>query len=62
MFPCSVMLDGEYGMKDICIGAPVILGRNGIEKIVELELNDAEKAHMKESAEGVRKTNDLLEL
>ncbi|MCB0452146.1 MAG: malate dehydrogenase [Aequorivita sp.] len=60
MFPCSVMLDGEYGMKDICIGAPVILGRNGIEKIVELELNDAEKNHMKESAEGVRKTNDLL--
>jgi malate dehydrogenase len=62
MFPCSVMLNGEYGMKDICIGAPVILGRNGIEKIVEIELNDAEKAHMKESAEGVRKTNDLLEL
>ncbi|MCB0453978.1 MAG: malate dehydrogenase [Aequorivita sp.] len=60
MFPCSVMLDGEYGMKDICIGAPVILGRNGIEKIVELELNDAEKNHIKESAEGVRKTNDLL--
>ncbi len=62
MFPCSVMLDGEYGLKDICIGAPVILGRNGIEKIVELELSDAEKAHMKESADGVRKTNDLLEV
>ncbi|MDP2688029.1 MAG: malate dehydrogenase [Aequorivita sp.] len=62
MFPCSVMLDGEYGMKDICIGAPVILGRNGIEKIVELELNDAEKENMKESAEGVRSVNDLLEL
>lgn len=62
MFPCSVMLDGEYGMKDICIGAPVILGRNGIEKIVELELSDAEKAHMKESAEGVRAVNNLLEL
>lgn len=60
MFPCSVLLDGEYGLKDICIGAPVILGRNGIEKIVEIELNDAEKAHIKESAEGVRKTNDLL--
>ena len=60
MFPCSVMLDGEYGLKDICIGAPVILGRNGIEKIVELELSDAEKAHMQESAAGVRKTNDLL--
>lgn len=62
MFPCSVMLNGEYGMKDICIGAPVILGRNGIEKIVELELNDSEKSHIKESAEGVRITNDLLEL
>ena len=62
MFPCSVMLEGEYGMKDICIGVPVILGRNGIEKIVEIELNDAEKAHMKESAEGVRTVNNLLEL
>lgn len=62
MFPCSTMLDGEYGMKDICIGVPVILGKNGIEKIVSLELNDAEKAHMKESAEGVSKTNALLEL
>lgn len=60
MFPCSVLLEGEYGLNDICIGAPVILGRNGIEKIVEIELSDAEKAHMKESAEGVRKTNDLL--
>lgn len=62
MFPCSTMLDGEFGMKDICIGVPVILGKNGIEKIVSLELNDAEKAHMKESAEGVSKTNALLEL
>ena len=62
MFPCSVMLEGEYGMSDICLGAPVILGKNGIEKIVEIELNDAEKANIKESAEGVRKVNDLLEL
>jgi malate dehydrogenase len=62
MFPCSVLLDGEYGMKDICIGVPVILGRNGIEKIVEIELNDAEKANMLESAEGVRAVNALLEL
>ncbi len=60
MFPCSVLLEGEYGLNDICIGVPVILGRNGIEKIVEIELNAAEKAHMQESAEGVRKTNDLL--
>ena len=60
MFPCSTLLEGEYDLNDICIGAPVILGKNGIEKIVEIELNDAEKAHMKESAEGVRKTNGLL--
>jgi malate dehydrogenase len=62
MFPCSVLLEGEYGLNDLCIGVPVILGRNGIEKIVEIELNDTEKAKMKESAEGVKKTNGLLEL
>ncbi|PWK17499.1 malate dehydrogenase [Xanthomarina spongicola] len=62
MFPCSVYLEGEYGMKDICIGVPVILGRNGIESIVEMDLTDAEKANMMESAEAVRKTNGLLEL
>ena len=62
MFPCSTMLEGEYGLNDICIGVPVILGRNGIEKIVELDLTDAEKEHILVSAEGVRKTNGLLEL
>jgi malate dehydrogenase len=60
MFPCSVLLEGEYGMKDICIGVPVILGRSGIEKIVEIELSDAEKANMKESEDGVRNVNNLL--
>ena len=62
MFPCSVMLDGEYGLKDICIGVPVILGKNGIEKIVAIDLNDAEKAKMQESAVGVRATNGLLDV
>lgn len=62
MFPCSVLLEGEYGMNDLCIGVPVILGKNGIEKIVEIELNDAEKNKIKESAEGVKKTNDLLNI
>ncbi len=62
MFPCSVLLDGEYGLSDLCIGVPVILGKNGIEKIVEINLSDAEKAKMQESAEGVKKTNGLLEL
>ncbi len=60
MFPCSVLLDGEYGMKDICLGVPVILGRNGIERIVEMDLTNAEKANMIESAEAVRKVNNLL--
>ena len=62
MFPCSVLLDGEYGLNDLCIGVPVILGKNGIESIVEIELSDAEKAHMAESAEGVKKTNGLLDV
>ncbi len=60
MFPCSVLLDGEYGLNDLCIGVPVILGKNGIEKIVEISLTDAEKAKMQESAEGVQATNGLL--
>lgn len=62
IYPCSTLLEGEYGLNDLCIGVPVVLGKNGIEKIVGLDLNDAEKAHMKESAEGVSKTNRLLEL
>ena len=60
MFPCSILLEGEYGLNDICIGVPVILGRNGIDSVVELDLTDAEKEHMSRSAEGVRKTNGLL--
>jgi malate dehydrogenase len=60
MFPCSTLLDGEFGLSDLCIGVPVILGKNGIEKIVEISLTDAEKAKMQESAEGVKATNGLL--
>lgn len=62
MFPCSTLLNGEYGLKDICIGVPVILGKNGIEQIVDIPLSDTEKAKMKESAEGVSNTNALLEV
>ncbi|PID69402.1 MAG: malate dehydrogenase [Flavobacteriales bacterium] len=61
MFPCSVLLEGEYGLNDISIGVPVILGKKGIEKIVEIELTDDEKAQLKESAAAVRKTNGLLD-
>jgi malate dehydrogenase len=62
IYPCSTYLEGEYGLNDLCIGVPVVLGKNGIEKVVEIDLNDAEKAHLTESAVGVQKTNGLLEL
>ena len=62
IFPCSAFLEGEYGLNDISIGVPAIIGKDGLEKIVEIQLDDAEKAKIKESAEGVKKTNGLLEL
>ena len=62
VYPCSTLLSGEYGLDDICIGVPVVLGKNGIEKILEIELTDAEKAKMQESAAGVRKVNELLDV
>ncbi|MGK0253988.1 MAG: malate dehydrogenase [Mariniflexile sp.] len=60
VFPCSVLLEGEYGFNDICLGVPVVLGKNGIEEIISISLNDAEKASMIESAQGVRSVNELL--
>lgn len=60
LFPCSVLLEGEYGLSDICIGVPVILGKNGIEEIVSIPLSEAEQEKLQESAKGVRATNDLL--
>lgn len=62
IFPCSTLLNGEYGLSDLCIGVPVVLGVNGIEKIVEIELSTSEKEHLQQSAEGVKKTNGLLNL
>ena len=61
LISCSALLDGEYGESDLCIGVPCILGKNGIEKIVEFELNDEEKDLFKKSAEAVKKTNAALE-
>ena len=57
MIPCSVMLDGEYGQSDICIGVPCIIGKDGVEQIVDVKLNDAEKALFAKSAEAVRNMN-----
>jgi malate dehydrogenase len=60
MFPCSALLVGEYGLNDLTIGVPVILGRNGIEQIVEIDLDENEKSLLAESAKGVSATNLLL--
>ncbi len=62
MIPCSAMLEGEYGLDGLCIGVPAIIGKSGIERIVEISLNDAEKKKLSESAEGVKATNQLLEI
>ncbi|MCB9263245.1 MAG: malate dehydrogenase [Flavobacteriales bacterium] len=60
MFACSALVEGEYGLNDLCIGVPCIIGKNGIEEIVEISLSGSEKDKMTESAEGVRGTNALL--
>ena len=60
MFPCSALLEGEYGLTDLTIGVPVILGKNGLEKIVEIDLTEDEKVLLSESAAGVSATNGLL--
>ena len=62
MFPCSALLNGEYDLDDISLGVPCIIGKDGIEKIVLLELNESEKNKIQESAAAVRKTNGLLEV
>jgi len=60
LFTCCVALEGEYGQKDICLGVPVIIGKNGWEQIVEFGLNDDEQAKFNASADAVRSMNDVL--
>lgn len=60
LFTCCVALDGEYGQKDICLGVPVVIGKNGWEKIVEMDLNAEEKDLFAKSADAVRNMNDVL--
>ena len=61
IFPVCAWLQGEYGLSNIYLGVPVILGKNGIEKIIELDLNDAEKTLLAESAEAVKSVMDVLD-
>jgi malate dehydrogenase len=58
IIPTCVLLEGEYGVKGLFVGVPVVLGRGGVEKIVELQLNDAERAAFDKSVAAVRKTTD----
>ena len=60
ILPCSAHIDGEYGIRDIYTGVPVILGRKGVEKIIELSITAEEAEALKQSAESVRKDVQLL--
>ena len=60
LMPCCVSLDGEYGQKDICLGVPVVIGRNGWEKIVDYKLTDEEQTAFNKSADAVRSMNEVL--
>ena len=60
LFTCCVSLDGEYGQKDICLGVPVVIGKNGWEKILDFGLNADEQAAFNKSADAVRSMNDVL--
>jgi malate dehydrogenase len=60
VFPCCVFLNGEYGQKDICMGVPVVIGKNGWEKIVDYRLNTGEQESYNKSAEAVRSMNNVL--
>ncbi len=60
LFPCCVALEGEYGQSDICMGVPVVIGKNGWEKIVDYKLNEEEQAMFNKSADAVRNMNNVL--
>ncbi len=60
LFSCCVSLEGEYGQKDICLGVPVVIGKNGWEKIVDYSLNEEEQNLFNKSADAVRSMNDVL--
>jgi malate dehydrogenase len=60
LYACSVALNGEYGQNDICLGVPVVIGKNGWEQIVDYKLNEAEQDLFNKSGDAVRSMNDVL--
>jgi malate dehydrogenase len=61
VLPCCVKLDGEYGLKDVFLGVPVVLGKKGVERIIELKLNDEELEKLHASANAVKETMNVLD-
>ncbi|MEY4866652.1 MAG: hypothetical protein RLY64_906, partial [Bacteroidota bacterium] len=61
IFPVCALLDGEYGMNNVYLGVPAILGKNGLEKIIELKLNDDEKALLEASSVAVKEVMGVLD-
>jgi len=62
LFPCSAYLEGEFGVKGYYLGVPVILGAGGVEKVVEVELNDEEKKALEKSTEHVKSLVDQMKI
>ncbi len=62
IMPCAAYLNGEYGEKDVYVGVPVVIGKNGVEKIVEIKLNDSEKADFKKSVNSVKELINSIKL
>ena len=60
IIPCSVYLEDQYGLRDICIGVPCVIGKNGVEEIIELDLNKSEKNRLQESAKAIASMNKSL--
>jgi malate dehydrogenase len=60
LFACAVSLEGEYGQSDICLGVPVIIGKDGWEKIIDYKLNEEEQSNFNKAADAVRSMNDVL--
>ena len=60
VFPVCAFLDGEYGMHDICVGVPVILGSNGVEQVIDLELDEDDKQRFLESEKTVRANIEIM--
>ena len=61
LLPCSVLLEGEYGLDDLCIGVPCIIGANGLESIVEIALDASEQEKLNQSAQKIQQMNQSLD-